>query len=147
MNQVKKQITQTVSFLIVVIFCLALVQNVSAEDTTTDLVTKIEERTSQIKQLEEEIRQYNIEVDNSIKQAVTLKNTLKTLDLTKKKIGTDINLTENKINKTVLTIEQLGDEIKKTQNSIDVNKEVIIDAIQDTQMLEKTSIVEIMLSK
>ena len=129
------------------IFCLALVQNVSAEDTTTDLVTKIEERTSQIKQLEEEIRQYNIEVDNSIKQAVTLKNTLKTLDLTKKKIGTDINLTENKINKTVLTIEQLGDEIKKTQNSIDVNKEVIIDAIQDTQMLEKTSIVEIMLSK
>ena len=114
--------------------------------TTGDLIIKIEEKTSKIKLLDEEIKQINIEVDNANKEGITLKSTLKTLDLTKKKIGVDINLTDTKINKTVLTIEQLGIEINRIQNNIDVNKEAIINAVQETQRLEGINIIEIILS-
>jgi len=118
----------------------------SIATSTDDIMIKIEERNIIIKHLEEDIKQYNQEVDNAGKQAVTLKNTLKTLDLTKKKIGADINLTENKINKTVLTIEQLDKEIEKTKDNIDINKEAIINAIQDTRALEDINIIQIILS-
>ncbi len=114
--------------------------------TTNELINKIEEKNNEIKKLEEEIKQYNIEVDNASKQAVTLKNTLKTLDLTKKKITTDISLTENKINKTTLTIEQLDSEIDKTENNISTNKIAIINAMKEVQSLEDTNIMQILLS-
>ncbi len=114
--------------------------------TTDDLINKIEEKNNEIKKLEEEIKQYNLEVDNAGKQAVTLKNTLKTLDLTKKKISTDINLTENKIKKTSLTIEQLDSEIDKTEKSIEVNKTAIINAIKEVQSLENINLIQIILS-
>ncbi len=120
--------------------------NITYGQTTNDLINKIEEKNNEIKKLEEEIKQYNLEVDSASKQAVTLKNTLKTLDLTKKKITTDINLTENKINKTALTIEQLGSEINKTENSIDTNKIAIINAIKEVQSLEDINIMQILLS-
>ncbi|MDQ5969266.1 MAG: Peptidase, family [Patescibacteria group bacterium] len=120
--------------------------NITYGQTTNDLLNKIEEKNNEIKKLEEEIKQYNLEVDSASKQAVTLKNTLKTLDLTKKKITTDINLTENKINKTALTIEQLGSEINKTENSIDTNKIAIINAIKEVQSLEDINIMQILLS-
>lgn len=120
--------------------------NITYGQTTNDLINKIEEKNNEIKKLEEEIKQYNLEVDSASKQAVTLKNTLKTLDLTKKKITIDINLTENKINKTALTIEQLGSEINKTENSIDTNKIAIINAIKEVQSLEDINIMQILLS-
>jgi chromosome segregation ATPase len=114
--------------------------------TTDELVNKIEERNIQIKQLEQEIKQYTQEVDSASKEKVTLQSTIKTLDLTKKKISTDINLTDTKINKTVLTMEQLGNEIKKTKESIDTNKSAVINAIKETRLLEDRNMVEIILS-
>ncbi len=114
--------------------------------STYDLKSKIEERNNQIKQLETEISQYNIEVDNANKQGVTLQSTLKTLDLTKKKIVKDITLTEKKISKATLTIEQLGSEIDKTKASIDLNKKAIISAIQSTQSMESSNLIQSLLS-
>ncbi|MCX6701977.1 MAG: peptidoglycan DD-metalloendopeptidase family protein [Candidatus Zambryskibacteria bacterium] len=136
-------------FLLLLFLNFSLFYKVLGQTTSTstdDLISKIEERNNQIKQLEQEINQYNSEVDNASKQGVTLQNTLKTLDLTKKKITTDINLTDTKINKTVLTIEQLNNEIKKTKDSIDVDREAIINAIQDTRILEDMNIIQIILS-
>lgn len=133
-------------FIVFLINFLTLGLEVTYGQTTNDLINKIEEKNNEIKKLEEEIRQYNLEVENANKQGLTLKSTLKTLDITKKKINTDINLTENKIKKTVLTIEQLGSEIGKTENSINVNKMAVINAIKDVQTLEDVNIVQILLS-
>ncbi|MEQ1561407.1 MAG: peptidoglycan DD-metalloendopeptidase family protein [Nitrospira sp.] len=117
-------------------------------DVSTDVLkSKIEERNNQIKKLEEEIIQYNKEVDNAGKEAVTLKNTIKTLDLTNKKISKDINLTETKISKTVLTIGQLGEQIDEAKNHIDLNKRAVVEAIQNSQKLEDFGIVQLVLSK
>ena len=123
---------------------LALAQTATSTDI---LKTKIEERNNQIKQLEEEIKQYNIEVQNAGSQAKTLQSTIKTLDLTKNKISKDINLTETKISKTALTIDQLDSEIDRTKANINTNKMAIIAAIQSTQIIEDTSIIQLILSK
>ena len=114
--------------------------------SANDLVNKIEDRNKQIKVLEEQINQYNAEVDSASKQGVTLKNTIKTLDLTKKKITTDISLTENKITKTELTIEQLDSEIADKQDNINLNKKAVISAIQETQKLEDLNFIQVILS-
>lgn len=135
-----------------ILFCtiiLALLVSVSEHvfgQSADDLLKKIEERNNQIKKLEEEIKIYNLEVDNANKEATTLKNAIKSLDLTQKKITTDINLTENKINKTNLTIEQLDIEIDKTEENIATNKKAIMNAIRDTHYLEDINVIQIILS-
>lgn len=118
----------------------------SSQTTADELKSKIDERNNQIKQIEEEIRQYNIEVANAGNQAKTLQNTIKTLDLTKKKLNKDINLTETKIGKTNLTIEQIDKEIDNTKDHIQTNKKAILSAIKSVQALEDTNIVTVFLS-
>jgi septal ring factor EnvC (AmiA/AmiB activator) len=109
---------------ILIILCLLspILAVTGFAETEEELKSKIDDRNNQIKQLEEDIKQYNIEVTNAVNEGQTLQSTLKTLDLTKKKITTDITLTEKKIDKTNLTIEQIGLGIDKTQNNIDTNK-------------------------
>ncbi len=111
------------------------------------LKNKIEERNNQIKKLEDEIKQYNLEVLNAGNEAKTLQSTIKTLDLSKKKITTDLNLTEKKINKAVLTIEQLDGEIDNTKEHMVLNKIAIISAIQNTRMLEDNNLLTVILSQ
>lgn len=135
------------SFLITILFGTIIFANHLYGQTADDLKLKIEERNNQIKQLEEEIRQYNIEVQNAGKQAKTLLSTIKTLDLSKKKITTDINLTEKKISKTSLTIDELNKEINIAQDHIDLNKKAIINGLKSTQMLDSTNVAVAMLGK
>ena len=130
------------------LFVLPLIPVVAFSQTSeVDLKTKIEDRSTQIKKLEEEIRLYNQEVINAGNEAKTLQSTIKTLDLTKKKITTDISLTENKISKTNLTIEQLDKEIDTAVDQIDNNKRVMMSAIRDINELEDTNLVSVILSK
>ena len=121
-------------------------QALAQTSSTDDLKNKIDERNNQIKQLEQEIKQYNTEVINAGTQAKTLVNTIKTLDLTKKKITTDITLTEKKISKTSLTIDELDSEISDTKKQIDNNSQAIISALQNTASLEDMGIMELILS-
>lgn len=118
----------------------------TASTSASDLMSKIQEHNNQIQQLEQEINQYNLEIDNASKQKVTLQNTLNTLNLTKKQITADISLTNTKIGKTNLTIEQVNGEINKTETSIEVDKQAIANAIININLLENTNIVQIILS-
>ncbi len=133
-----------VLILIPIIFATKLAY---AEDTTTDLQSKIDERNAQIKQLESEINQYNTQVIDVNNQAKTLQGTINSLNLTKRKINTDINLTQTKINKTSLTIDQINQNIQNTNQSISLNKQAIITALKNTQFLDDINIVSVFLSK
>ena len=115
--------------------------------TANILKGKIDERNIQIKKLEDEIKQYNIEVDSASKQATTLKSTIKTLDLTKKRINTDIVLTERKINKTELTIQQLNEDVASTSDHIDRNKNALSQMLQNMQIIDILDIFQTILSR
>ena len=118
----------------------------SAQTGESDLQNKIDERNNQIRQLEEEIRQYNLEINNTSSQAKSLVNTIKTLDLTKKKIGADINLTQKKITNTESNISQLNREIGLTEDHINVNKDAVISALRNSAVLGDMSLIDIILS-
>lgn len=126
---------------------LLIFTNLSLAQTADDIKSKIDEKANQIKQLEQEINQYNLVVDDASKQAKTLQSTIKTLDLTKKKILTDITLTTKKIDKTNLTISQLDSNIKTTNDKIDVNKQAIVKAFQRTRVVDDNNIVITILSR
>ena len=132
--------------LLYIFLIFAFTLSTTNAQTAGDLQGKIDARNAQIEQLEEEIKQYNLEVTNAGKEAKTLQGTLKTLDLTQKKINTDINLTQNKISKATLTIEQLGGQIDDTESKIETDKLAIINALRDQKLLEDTGIIEIILS-
>lgn len=138
------RLVKNIIFLPVVFFLFFSV--VKAQEENTNLIEKIEDREKKILELEQEIKQYNMEVENAAKEATTLKSTIKTLDLTKKKITTDISLTENKINKTNLTIAQINQQIRDAEENIAINKKAIISAIKSSQDLQNTSLLEVMFS-
>lgn len=114
--------------------------NLIFAQTTDELKAKIDEKNNQIKQIEEEIRQYNLEVNNASKEAKTLQSLIKTLELTKRKLTTDIKLTESKISKTNLTILELDSGIKDTKENIILNKKAIISALKKLNSNDNVSI-------
>lgn len=114
----------------------------AAQTKVEDLQSKIADRNAQIQALEAEIATYNREVDRVGKEAKTLQNTIKGLDLTQKKVNTDLVLTENKIDKTTLTIAELGGTIRTTGEQIDSNTKAISSLINQMYQTEDQSPVE-----
>lgn len=111
-----------------------------------ELKAKIEERNIQKKQIEKEIAEYEKKAIEAGKNAKTLEGTVKTLNLAKDKIETDIRATENKIFIANLSIEKLGIEMGNTQGRIQTNTEAISSAFRKIGVAEGSSFVETILT-
>ncbi|MDP3661774.1 MAG: peptidoglycan DD-metalloendopeptidase family protein [bacterium] len=83
-----------------------------------DLQTKIGERNAQIAALEKEIAAYQGELDKLGGEASTLKNAIAELDLTRRKLLTEIKATESKISAATLSIDSLTENILVQENRI-----------------------------
>jgi murein DD-endopeptidase MepM/ murein hydrolase activator NlpD len=118
----------------------------AADAAKAALQNQIEERNAKIKQLEAEISQYNQAVSAATSEAQTLKGTLNTLDLTQKKISTDLSLTQQKISRANLTIKQLGDGIQTAQDAIETNKTAITNLIKSSDTAENADVIATILS-
>ncbi|OGI95005.1 hypothetical protein A2917_01325 [Candidatus Nomurabacteria bacterium RIFCSPLOWO2_01_FULL_42_17] len=119
----------------------------SNAQTAQELQNKINQKDADIAKLEEEIRIYQIELGNIGEQKNSLSKSIKELDLTKKKLVVDINITQTKIDKTNLRIQSLSSDIGAKQNSIENDVESISLGIRDTYELEENNILETILSK
>lgn len=113
---------------------------------TDDLQNKIDQTSQQIKKLEEEIKSYNKEIIKTSSEANNLKNTLKVLDTTYKKLNKDISLTENKILKTNLNLQDINSNILKTQKTIDINSKALKELLNNIRQKDDTTFVEIFLT-
>lgn len=118
----------------------------SYAETAEEIRSKINEKDAEIKRLEKEIADYQVEVDGLVKQKSSLQNSLKQLDLSKKKLNADIAVTENKIDKMNLKIEDLGLDIGDKENSIANNLKSIRSGIRNMSEYEAKSMVEAILS-
>ncbi len=110
-----------------------------------DLKTKIEERSNTIQKLEQEIDQYQTQVESVQKEAKTLQNIIKELTVTQTKLGKDINLTENKIEATNLTLEQLEIEIKNKERQVENARNSIMSSLRDLNEKDEVSFTELLL--
>lgn len=128
-------------FLIFPFLLLSYFPVVSA-DSASDLQASIDAKNAQIGQLQKEIDQYNAQVTAIGKQANTLQNNIKALDLTSKKLTANLSLTENKISKANLLIQQLGTTIATTTDQISLNKKSLAEMIRGVYQAEQQSSVE-----
>lgn len=115
--------------------------------TASDIQNKINQKDADITQLEQEIAQYQTQLDTLGQQKSSLASSIKVLDLTKKKLDADIAVTQNKIDKTNLSIQNLSSDINTKESSIENNIESISLGIKDINELEQESIVENILSQ
>lgn len=93
----------------------------SYAQTAQELNDKINQSNTDISKLEQEIAQYQTELDGLGKQKNSLNVSLKQLDLTKKKLAADIAVTQNKIDQTNLKIQELSLQINNKQSIITNN--------------------------
>lgn len=127
--------------LFALLICLLIPNSLVFGATPEELKAQIEEKNNQIKKLDDEIKQTNIELNNTGIQKVTLQSTIKTLDLTQRKINTDLSLTQVKITKTQLTIEQLQNEIDIATKNIATNKTALGNMIKIMNVNDSQSLV------
>ncbi|MES3031918.1 MAG: peptidoglycan DD-metalloendopeptidase family protein [Patescibacteria group bacterium] len=119
----------------------------SYSQTASDLKNQISQKNTDIENLEKEIAAFQAQLDTLGQQKSSLNKSIQELDLTRKKLTTDIAVTQKKIDKTNLTIEGLSSDINDKEDSIENNKESIALGIKNTDEYEGTSIVGTLLSK
>jgi len=129
------------------IFLLLLFFAVSSEaGIIDDLKNKISGRGEEIKKLEVEIEQYQEQLNEVGKEKASLQKEIKTIDITRKKLSTGIQVTENRVVSTSLNINKLNIEISGKKKEILKSQDVIRQTIRRIDEIENNSLVELMLS-
>lgn len=115
--------------------------------TVEELQQSIAEKSKQIDALNKEIEQIDkkIQTVNSVGQ--TLQGTIKNLNDTGSKLSTEVKVTESKITKTDLNIQQIGFEISAKENKIKQNLSTIAKTLREINSAENDSLIESILSK
>lgn len=145
MKQYKDYKTQ---FKFILILALILVPGFfSYGQTAEEISSKIEERNQAISNLEKDIKAYQAELLELSKQKNSLSTSIKQLDLTKKKLNADISISENKIQRTNLKINELGSEIVNKGSAISTAQDVIANSIRAMNSSDLTSMSERLLSE
>ena len=118
-----------------------------AQQTAQDLKNQISQKSSDIAKLEQEIATYQTQLDTLGQQKNSLSNSIKGLDLTRKKLNADISITQTKIDKTNLTIKSLSSDIGNKENTIENSIDSISLGIRSTNEFEQSNILGTLLSQ
>ncbi len=90
-----------------------------------DLKSKIDQKSADIQKLEQEIREYQSQLNTLGKQKSSLNGSIAELDITRKKLIANIAVTQNKIDSTNLKIQGLSSQIGTKEESISNDREAI----------------------
>lgn len=120
--------------------------SVYAASTIEELREKIDMQNQKLKQLELDIVVYESQLNGLGKQKQTLQQSVSTLDISRKKLATDIQVTENRIESTDLIIEELGLDIADKEKRISASSNAIEKAIREVNELGEETFVERLLS-
>ena len=142
-----KQINQffLIIAIVLIIAGFLTVNNVDAS-LVDQLKDRISDRNTKIQELEKEIAQYQDDLEEVGEEKQTLTSEVKTLDISRQKISTDIKLTQNRIDSTNYQIEELSLDIDDKEKNISKNTEVIAETIRTMNEIESDSLIEIVLS-
>lgn len=124
---------------------LFLNSNFAFSQTKEELENKINLKNTDIDRLEAEIKSYQNELNSLGNQKNSLSKTIKELDITRKKLLLNISLTENKIEKANLKIQNLGNEINTKEDSINRDLKAIKYNIQSVNEIENKNFLEVIL--
>ncbi len=139
------QCVQLVFFVCVITLAL-FGQRIFAQ-TASELQAQITSKTAEIAALEKEIAQYQGELDKVGKDKKSLNTAIATLDLQKKKLLTDIKVTETKISSANASIGELSDTILSKSELIEQQRDALIKGIQKLHSMDNKTFLEIFLSQ
>jgi murein DD-endopeptidase MepM/ murein hydrolase activator NlpD len=125
-----------------IILCTAFSTQVLFAATIDELRDRIQDGNQKIEELTKEIESLSGQLNLTAKQSQTLANTLKQLELTKKKLAADIALTSQRIKSAGSTIEELIQDISVTETSIQTSTDIIADNIRLISEKENESLLE-----
>ena len=134
---------------IIASFCVGVLvlAGVTARAARIDeLREDIAAKNTEIAQIEKEIAEYERQLAETGKQRASLENTIKTLDLARQKLLTDIKLTEQKIQGTTFSIEKLSLEIDDKETTIAKENAGLAAAIRSLNEADQASFIEILLA-
>lgn len=116
-------------------------------DTVDELRVKIEEKNAAIAEMEKEITGYQSELDAVSREAQSLQNAIRAIDLEQKKLSAEIRAAENKIASLALAIDKLSQEIEEKENRISDNRAAIAEALRAMRSAEDDSLIEGLFSR
>lgn len=144
-----KILYRTRAFFVIASLVLAIFGTLSAPlaaDTITDLKTKISDRSSEIEKLEQEIAQYQAQLDSVAGEKQSLQKEITTIDITRKKLAADIKVTENKITASTLNIQKLELEIGDKGVLIARNQGAVAETLRSVNEIDQSSLAEMVFS-
>jgi murein DD-endopeptidase MepM/ murein hydrolase activator NlpD len=115
--------------------------------TADDLRDEIRRRTQAIAELNEEIKQYEGEVNRVSQEANTLSNTVKAIVATEKKLETDVAVTSKKVERASYSIRDLEQGIREQEASIERSRAVLAEMMRRVQKTDDATVFEILLSQ
>lgn len=130
----------------VVFFVILLTSPAVRAQSVDGLRDKITDRSERIKELEREIRQYETELQKVGAEKQTLQGAINSLDISRQKIGADINLTENRIGTGNLEIQRLALEIAEKELLIAKHQEAVAKSLRSINEFDGDSLVEAVLA-
>lgn len=110
--------------------------------TPEEIKQQIEEHNSKINALEQEIAGYQKQLNVLGGQRQTLQSAISSIDVSRKQTATQINVTQNKISKSNLRLNELAYEIKDTEDLIELDHRTIARSLQDVAIAGDTSLME-----
>ncbi len=121
----------------------------SSTDAANEAALKqqIDDRNQNIAQLQQEIATYTALADKTSAEANTLQKSIKSLEVTRKKLDLSIDLAKKKIAATTQDIKTLGNDISSKQSNILDNQKALGQLINSMAQNEQISIVGTVLSK
>lgn len=126
---------------------LTLAENVGGNTEEIAALNKeIEARKTKIKELEDTISRYKVNITQKQLEATSLKNQLGILDNRITQAQTDVELTQEKIKQTELEIEALDISIKDKQAVMAKQKKIVTKIIQSLHANDQKNYLEILLT-
>lgn len=110
-----------------------------------EIKTKIENTNAKLKELEAEIKKYEVQLVEVGKAKQTLQNSVKTLDISRNKITTEIRYTESNIGKTQSEIQSLSKQIEDKMGQIIMDRNAVSESIRKIDRLSDESLLEALL--
>lgn len=126
--------------LVLAIFCVGF--SAYAQQTAEELQQKINENSTKIDALNREIAGYQVQLTSLGGKKQTLQNTLSTLELTRKKLTAQIELTKRNITVTEGEVRKLEQGIADKEDSIGQNKEAIAETLRGVFERDSQSLAE-----
>ncbi len=129
------------------VFVAASLAPVAESASVTELREQISKKSTEIEQIEAEIQKFEKELQKVGAEKETLENAIAELNLTRKKLLTDIRLTENKIESTSYTIEKLTIETNDAEKQIVEGNKALAESLRKIHQKDEQSLVETMLAQ